>query len=251
MHLRDEGQGEVTVLLHGLGASSRVYDPTFAARTTGRLIAIDLPRTGRSRHYARSEPGEVAKAVLQALAQRQIRRFQLFGHSFGGLVALTLADQVPAQISRLVVASAPALGIPQEFSALLEHPVAEWSTKVFQRLPVMRPALQTYLSMIRGARTPPTAEQLRLYEEALAADGFGQGMLEALRAIARFRLDAAALKATTFPKLVVWGEKDPLVSVIQGERLAQAIGATLTVLPDVGHCVPEEHPAAVSAAIAG
>jgi hypothetical protein len=33
--------------------------------------------------------------------------------------------------------------------------------------------------------------------------------------------------------------------VIQGEQLALGIGAKLKVLQDVGHCVPEEAPAAL------
>jgi pimeloyl-ACP methyl ester carboxylesterase len=249
MYVRDEGQGEATVLLHGLGASSRVFDPLFAARTTGRLLAIDLPRSGRSGHYARSTPAAIAEALGLQLANRHLSRFHLFGHSFGGLVALELAALSPERVTRLSVASAPAFGLPAQFSALLEHPLAEWSTNAFSRLPVFRPALQAYLGMIRGTRTPPSRELLRVYEEASSADGFGQGMLEALRAIARFRVDVKALATLPVPKLVLWGEKDPLVSVIQGERLANAIGATLTVLHDVGHCVPEEAPGAVLAAI--
>ena len=45
---------------------------------------------------------------------------------------------------------------------------------------------------------------------------------------------------------MLWGEKARLVSVVQGEQLATSIGAKLTVLPDVGHCVPEEAPDALN-----
>jgi pimeloyl-ACP methyl ester carboxylesterase len=48
---------------------------------------------------------------------------------------------------------------------------------------------------------------------------------------------------------VLWGDKDPLVPVIHGERLATALQADFRVLADVGHCVPEEHPQAVLEAI--
>jgi pimeloyl-ACP methyl ester carboxylesterase len=74
-------------------------------------------------------------------------------------------------------------------------------------------------------------------------------MLEALRAISSFRLNPAAFATALYPRHVLWGSKDPLVSVVQGERLALAIGGDLRVLDGVGHCVPEERPDAVEEAL--
>jgi pimeloyl-ACP methyl ester carboxylesterase len=252
MFVRDEGQGAVRVLVHGLGASSRVFDAVFAQRRKDeRLIAVDLPRTGRSTQFARSEPVAIAGALLAELTRRQVDRFALFGHSFGGLVAVTMALSAGARLERLVVASAPALGLPKEVAALLDHPLADWSMNVFGRFPVFRPGLQAYLDLIRGPRTRMTPEQLTVYEEALGADGFAEGMLEAMRAVSRFHVDLTPLRSAPFPRVVLWGEKDPLVSVIQGERLARAIDASFTVVHDVGHCVPDEAPDAVIAALRG
>lgn len=72
-----------------------------------------------------------------------------------------------------------------------------------------------------------------------------------MRAIARFRLDPLAFSAARYPRHVLWGEKDPLVPVIQGEHLAAAIGADFRVFQNVGHCLPEERPEAVEGAVSG
>lgn len=242
LHFRDEGDGKPIVLLHGLGASARVFDPLFEKRGKRRLISVDLPRTARSGHWAASTPEHISRALLEFLDKQKVSGFEIFGHSFGGLVALQLAATNPGRVLRLTVASTPALGVPPELKLLLANPLADMTMGWFGRMPIWRPALKSYLQMIWGRSAKLSDAHLSLYEEALGATGFSEGMLEALRAVTNFRVPVAALLAAKFEKRVLWGEKDRLVSVVQGEQLARSIGGTLTVLPDVGHCVPEEAP---------
>lgn len=247
MHFRDEGDGTPLVLLHGLGASSRVFDPLFANREKRRLITVDLPRTARSGHWASSTPEHIAPALLDFLDKRKAKTFELFGHSFGGLIALHLAATAPTRVQRLTVASTPAHGVQPELKLLLANPMADLTMGWFGRMPVWRPALKAYLQMIWGPSAQLSQSHLSVYEEAIKATGFSEGMLEALRAVANFRTPVAQLKAAKFEKRVLWGEKDRLVSVVEGERLALAIGAQFTVLRDIGHCLPEEAPEALGA----
>lgn len=245
LHFRDEGEGAPTVLLHGLGTSSRIFDSLYERRGARRLITVDLPRSGRSGHWASSTPDHIGSALLRFLDSRQVSRFALFGHSFGGLVALHLASAAPNRILKLTVASAPALGLPAEFKLLLQSPLADLAMGWLGRMPVWRPALKQYMRITWGDVTKADDLQLSIYEEALRAPGFGEGMLEALRAISSFRLPAMPLADAGFEKHVLWGEKDRLLSVIQGEQLARSIKGQLRVLTGVGHCVPEEHPQAL------
>ena len=104
----------------------------------------------------------------------------------------------------------------------------------------------------------PAARQLRARWPALvraasliAIAGWDAGMLEATRAVSTYKLPSAELIGSKIPVEVIWGERDRLVSLIDGERLAVAVDAGFTVLHGVGHCVPEESPEAVIAAIRG
>ena len=46
---------------------------------------------------------------------------------------------------------------------------------------------------------------------------------------------------------IIWGEADPFIPVSIGERLRAAIpGATLTVIPEARHFVPEDAPEALT-----
>jgi pimeloyl-ACP methyl ester carboxylesterase len=248
IYARDEGEGEALVLVHGLGAQSGVFNPLFARRGNKRLIAIDLPRTAKSDHWAASTPSAIATELLKFLSVRGAQRFEIFGHSFGGLVSLQTAAMAPERISRLTVASAPAFGLPTELKLLLSSPIADVGMKLFSKLPVSRTVMVTYLKAIWGAATP-SPELLDIYEEVMRTPGFNDGFLEAARAIGNFVLPVDALKALPVRKLALWGERDPLVPPWQGERLSSSIGAELKILNDVGHAVPEEVPALLAAEI--
>lgn len=242
LYFRDEGQGVPLVLIHGLGASSRVFDPLFEQRGKRRLISVDLPRTARSDHWAPCTPEGVATALLPFLSSRDVNEFELFGHSFGGLIALQLASIAIERVKRLTVASAPAFGLPARLKPLVLHRWADHAMGNLGRLPAWRPAIRAYLKLIWGDSSPIEETNIKTYAEAVRAQGFYDGMLEALRSIADFRLPVEQLAHASFQRHVIWGEQDRLVPVIQGEQLAGALNAPLTVLRAVGHCVPEESP---------
>jgi pyruvate dehydrogenase E2 component (dihydrolipoamide acetyltransferase) len=247
---RVEGVGQPVVLIPGLGASSRVFDDVFTEGTSrARLLAIDLPRSGRSSAFAANTPDAIAEGLLRWLTEQGVGRFRLFGHSFGGLVAIAVAARAADRVVSLTVASAPALGVPAEAKLFLESPLAPVSALWMNAAPLWRPMVKNYLRWLWGKPGNFKDELVDRYLESLKAEGFVDGLIESLRAVASYRLPKEALQPGAFPRRVIWGERDPLVSVIQGERLATALGADFHVLHDVGHCVPEEAPLAVLEAI--
>ncbi|MCA2977797.1 MAG: alpha/beta hydrolase [Myxococcaceae bacterium] len=250
IHFRDSGEGEPVVLIHGLGASHRVFDGVIGeGGERHRFVAVDLPRSGRSKTWAENTPEAIAEALDPFLANRGLTHFRLFGHSFGGLVALAFAARFPQRVASLTVASAPALGLPPEARLFLESPMAPLSSMWMTATPLLRPVVRSYLKWLWGQPQQFRDETVEHYLESLGAEGFLSGMIDSLRAVGRFRLPLEPLTAAPFPRRVLWGDRDPLVSVIDGERLASALGADFRVLRDVGHCVPEEHPRGVLEAI--
>ncbi|MBL9037885.1 MAG: alpha/beta fold hydrolase, partial [Archangium sp.] len=201
LHVRDDGAGEVVVLVHGLGASHRVFDAVIA-RGGRRYLAVDLPRSGKSLRWAESEPVDVARKLHNWLSARGISRFHLVGHSFGGLVALSLAAANPASVSSLTVASAPALGLPAEAKALLATGALDVAARWAARLPVSKRVMGGYLRWMRGGGPVPP-EAMSLYAESAAADGYFPGMADALRSIASYRLPVDALRGAPFRTTVL------------------------------------------------
>jgi len=110
------------ILIHGHGEHSGRY-LKFFDRLRDLQISIatfDLRGCGRSSgkaaHVERFEDylSDVS-TFLEFLAQKYGLKtpIQLFGHSLGGLIALTWARSNPEQVSKLILSS-PLLGLPQE-----------------------------------------------------------------------------------------------------------------------------------------
>ena len=159
---------------------------------------------------------------------------------------------VAKTIEALVLANAPALGLSADAKKTLKQPaldvVSQWLGPV--RLPVPRAVVRAYLQWLWGEPGAVTEAAIDASVESAKSPAFLRSMLESLRSIAEFQLPHEALRGSRFAKHVLWGDRDRLVSVIEGERLALAIGADFRVLRGVGHCLPEEAPNAVLAALA-
>jgi pimeloyl-ACP methyl ester carboxylesterase len=251
-HFFDQGQGKPVVLLHGLMASTRVFDDVIElGRKEHRFLSLDLPHSGKSRDWAQMSPAAIAAKLKPWLDTKGVKKAIVFGHSFGGLVGLELAVQFPSMVERLVVASAPALGVNAQAKQLLHLPGAEEGAAMISRLPLWKPLVRSYMQWLFGDPAKLTDRHVEGYFQSLQNPGSWAGMLEATRSVSSYKLRSAAIIESKVPIEVIWGDRDRLVSLIDGERLAVAIEAGFTVLPGVGHCVPEEHPEAVMAAIRG
>ncbi len=252
LFVRDVGQGEPVVLVHGLGASHRAFDELIALGGY-RYLAVDLPGVGESGEWASNTPDFIARGLSTHLTAIGVKRYRLFGHSFGGLVALSLAAQQPTAIDALIVANAPGLGLSADAKALLTHPMFETTSQWLGRvsLPVPKAMVRGYLKWLWGDVRAVSDAAIEVSVVNSRNPRFMPAMLECLSSIAHYPLPLAALRDATFRKQVLWGDRDRLVSAIDGERLAIAIGATLRVLPGVGHSLPEEAPHELKAAIDG
>lgn len=116
----------VILLLHGWGQNSSHWlplvdrlDPRF------RYFLLDLPGFGSTA----SLPGtpslpEYAAFVLDFIAKKQLKSVILFGHSFGGQLAVYLAANHPEMFSHLILLSPSAVrrtGMPVRLKSSLLH----------------------------------------------------------------------------------------------------------------------------------
>ncbi len=240
--------GRPILLIHGFGDSSMTW-VQFARRLRHenfRVIAPDLLGFGQSARPADADyrfPAQ-AKRMFALMQQLGVEKFHVTGNSMGGGVAgemaasqpqkilsLTLIDAAgvhykPADLDRAMLAGRNMLVLktPQDFEALLEM--------VFvNRPPSPRPVLD-YLAE-RAVHDWPLHE--RILREALFDD-------------VNFLL--LKMDAITSPTLVLWGEKDRLLSVENTKVFKRFIpGSQLVILPDVGHAPQMEVPNESSAEV--
>jgi pimeloyl-ACP methyl ester carboxylesterase len=246
------GSGEQLVLVHGIGASRRIWDPVVAALGTYHdVLALDLPGFGDSPPLPAGIPPSapvLAEAIEHELDGLGVGAVHIAGNSMGGQVALEFAARGRA---KSVIALAPTGGwtrVEARYARLMVT-----ALRVGARLgrplanPLMRPAwlraALLWTTNSRGGRMDPAAAAAGMRELA-DQPGFPP-------ARAWFTANQAeGLERIACPVTIAWGTRDRLLFPRQGTRLASRIpGARLVSLPGLGHVPMSDDPQVVAAAI--
>lgn len=234
------GSGPPLLLITGLGASLELAEPferELAAR--GRqVISFDAPGIGGSTPYRspRRMPGLV-RTVTGLLDVLGLDEVDVFGVSLGGVVAQQLARQAPHRVRGLVLAAtAPGLGgMPGAPSALLalttprRYRDPEHYLQIAGRIygGMARTDPRRLLRGVVGRVRPPTAA----------------GYLGQLYAITGWS-SMPWLHTLRQPTLVLAGDDDPIIPLVNGRILAWRIpNAVLHVVRGGGHLFILERPA--------
>ena len=243
------GTGPPLLVITGLGASLDLGAPFERALAAEGLqvISFDAPGIGQSTPYARPRrmPG-IARTVERLLDALGFELADVLGVSLGGVVAQQLAHQAPGRVRRLVLAATgPGLGgVPG-------------SPRVLLSLATPRRYNQPdYYRRIAGriyggaARRDPDAllhgSVARFIEQPTLLGYLGQ-----IYAITGWSA-MPWLRTLKQPTLVLAGDDDPIVPLINGRILARCIPeAKLHVVRQGGHLFVLERPADIAALVAG
>lgn len=105
LHHKFIGQGFPIVILHGLFGSldNWMTSAKHLAEAGFMPVLIDLRDHGKSPHSEAINYQIMADDVMQFMEEHWMYEAIIMGHSMGGKVALTLADQYPQVVSKLIV----------------------------------------------------------------------------------------------------------------------------------------------------
>ncbi|HUR83941.1 MAG TPA: alpha/beta fold hydrolase [Solirubrobacteraceae bacterium] len=236
---------EPLLLLHGFTQTGRGWDEVtrHLAGERYRPLAPDLRGHGAA---AGRRPIDFESCVAD-VAGLAAGRFALAGYSMGGRLALHVALAHPARVSRLVLVSATA-GI-EDPAARARRRAADEALAAW-----MEPRFMTEVADRWGAQ-PLFAGQSPEVAAAARADRLRNGpedLAAALRGIGTGAMTPLwdRLAELRMPVTVLAGARDEKFAAL-GRRLADELpDAELTIVPQAGHALPLEAPAAVAAAIA-
>lgn len=221
--------GTPLVLVHGFGGDLNNWlfnQPALAAER--RVIALDLPGHGESGKTLRSgEVAELSEAVLGLLDHLQLDRVHLAGHSMGGLVALTVAEQAPARVVSLTLIASAGLGADINGDYLQGFADANNRNALKPQLVQLfsDPALvtrQMLEDMLKFKRLEGVDQALRQLNGALFDGG-------------RQKVDVRHVVGRQ-PSLVIWGSDDAIIPA----NHAQGLEAQVEILPGQGHMLQLE-----------
>ena len=248
----DEGKGEKTLLfIHGLGHSLIGWQKNMKALSKHhRCIAVDLPGYGLSSKstsypYSMHFYAECIKDLIQVLGLSNV---YLCGHSMGGQIALTLAENPPAQLKGLILC-APA-GIEQ---------FSEWEKSLYKSTMMFMDMVSTEENSLKKAI------HNSFYEMPTSAKGFIKNLIEIMhwqdRAHYRYLIDkcisgmlyepvAPLFPTIKTPVLIIFGEKDNLIpnkfihpvsiKTMLDEVIWEFPKADYVIIPKSGHFVQWE-----------
>jgi len=240
------------LMLHGI----RGYAETFAGvaealQPACRVIAFDQRGRGRSdwdpqhQYYTDAYVADLA-AVVDQLG---LARFDLLGHSMGGINALVYASTFPERVGRMVIEDAGPGAFEESLGAVRIR-------RELETTPVSFPDWEAATAFMRALRPTVTeaARQQRLQSmlKSLPAGGFTWRYDHAGIAATRLNPDPARVvdlrphvRAVACPTLVVRGGRSDYLQPSMAEAMCAANPLLRWVeIADAGHYIHDDQPQA-------
>jgi pimeloyl-ACP methyl ester carboxylesterase len=261
LHYVEAGSGPLVVLLHGFPEFWYAWRHQIPALAEAgfRVLAPDLrgynlsdKPTGVPAYRLEALLGDVIGLIHHAGAEQAA----LVGHDWGGVLAWYLAMHHPDRVEKLVILNAPhPAAYRREMRRWIQR-LKSWYVFFFQIPGLPEQVLEAGdfdvidRMLCRQPVHPEafTAEDRRLYKQALARPGALTAALNYYRALRdpshRTPNDNAPIQV---PTLLLWGERDSYLS----PRLTEGLDAWVPNLrvarfPDVSHWVQNDVPERVN-----
>lgn len=243
-----EGDGPPIVLLHGYADSADTWRLALdrLARAGRRAVAFDLPGFGRAERLDPSQ-GVLAqldafvRSVVEHVAEEDGEDVVLCGNSLGGCVSLRAAQDPELPIAAIVPVAPAGFDHPFWFTAVESAPVVRAVLRAPLPLPerLVRALVGAGYRQLAFAR-PRAAEQAwvnaftdhhRSRRDVVRYLNTGRALLPELGP------GCFDLAKIDVPVLLIWGDKDRMVTHKGSRHVTTALpGTELVLLAGVGHC---------------
>jgi pimeloyl-ACP methyl ester carboxylesterase len=257
IHVRVGGQGPAVVMLHGFGGTGDMWAPLAETLMRDHAIVVpDLRGMGLSSHPEdgydkKTQGGDVA----HVLDQLKIQKVDLVTHDIGNMVGYAFAAQYPDRVTRWVAMDAPLPGIGP-WDEIVRNP-ALWHFNFrgpdVERLVKGRERIYLDRFWNELSANPKSIDETtrQHYAELYARPGAMHSAFNQFGAFTQDAIDNKAFVAKgklTMPVLAIGADKSFGTAMADDLRYV-AIDVTSVVIPDSGHWLIEEQPAAAIAAI--
>ena len=212
IHYKDEGNGPVLILIHGVCASLQTWDG-WAERLKShyRVIRLDVPGfglTGPAPDPSLYTIDEGVKLFEKLAAEMKLDKFSVAGNSLGGYIAWKYALKNPDKVEKLILVDS--VGFPQPLPGLL----------AFASNPIIRPSARYIMprflmdgavTEIFGDKSKATDKIKDRYFELAMREGNKSSYVDVfteMRKLCGNKNLSAGIKDLNPPTLVMWGTKD-------------------------------------------
>jgi len=244
IHYREEGKGFPLVLIHGFSSCLQNWDAlTERLKTNYRIIRFDVPGFGLTELNGVSTPitvGNCVQFIKKFLDKIGVEKLSLAGSSTGGWIAWEFASAFPRAVNRLVLINSAgyftSYSKPPVFYFVNRPVVKKLLNRGIPRWPVKQ-----ILKSAFGNKKKLTNKLIDRYYKIVNR----QGNLAAMIKIAaqEINADTEKIKAIETPSLIIWGDRDKIISVREAHRFHKdLVNSKLIIYNGVGHLPMEEVP---------
>lgn len=256
--VREQGDGEVVLLLHGVPSSSFLYRkmlPELADKGL-RAVSFDFPGVGLSDKPADIDYGwhALAKWVGRVVDALELPPVHLVLHDIAGPIGVEWAIQNPVKVRSITIMNTlmdvahftPPFPMWAFRAPVLRHVVfSTMSTGIM--LPIFRQ---------RGVKNPEAIDEevIESYIYLLKNNGGHHSFLQIMDGFVLTEEHRDYLRdgllAIEKPLQLVWGEQENAIPKAQLHYIKQVFPLRVEHMVDARHFLQEEHPAVISAHIA-
>jgi len=240
------GAGRALVVVSGALFASELWRRVVPLISEHRcVVVVDRRGRGKSGNGARYRPEQEIDDILAVLASLQ-GKVDLLGHSSGAILALQVAERMPANLERLIVYEPPlffddpdciASDLPERLDALLSAGQAEAAVETFFREGPR--ASEAELLGMKGS--PAWGQMVKALAHTVPYDS---------RIQRAFSADPSALERVRIRTLMLVGAASPARMRRAAETIAARLpNASVTELPGQQHVAMLTAPASFADAV--
>ena len=225
----DQGKGTAIVLIHGFLENATMWDNITPELTKkNRVITIDLLGHGKSDCLGYVHSMELFSETIEAVLKHlKIRKYFLVGHSLGGYISLALSKNNPSKIKGLCLMNSTSNEDSKDRKTLRTraNKMVQNNFETMVKLSVSNLFHQENLLKFKQEIEVVKKEALQTSIQGYIAANEGMKNRPNLNQF---------LKESSFKKLIITGEKDPVLNFESSKEEAENTNSKLVVFPD-GH----------------
>lgn len=223
----DQGQGPVMLMLHGWAAARHYFDGVYENLSGLRIVRLDLPGFGDSEKPRAAWTNEDYARFVAAFCEKlRIKPDYMLGHSLGGRILTKGVSIGVLHPKKLVLISSAGVAKRNTPRNRLYAALAKTGKTLLKPLPKkVYEKLRHVLYDFTGSDYLSVRDMEKTFVKVVGED-----------------LSADAAKITT-PTLLIWGDRDAVTPLAEGEKLNALIrGSQLEIVEGADHFVHLQEP---------
>ena len=245
------GDGNPILLIHGMGGSIVWEDVTVQLSSFAKVYTIDLPGFGFSdKPKLNYSVDFYVDIIYKFLNKLEIKKINIIGLSFGGMIAFNLASRYPELINRIILVATA--GVKPAGTSLRIFPLYH-IFKFFMKYLIFenKYLLLKYQSSSYYNKNIVKGTFSEDYYEIMCSSGARDAYLSVIKNIIRNNLYFIdKQKAIPHPTLILWGKDDKTFHPDCAIQLSKYLpNSKVQIINNCGHTVPKEKPTEFSSAV--